>query len=90
VNREVFFQIDGVVRVRLDAAEDNAELRTYNRTGVQVRDTYNPIPLVDWVLMESLDPQKQPFWKLVCLMHYVVKEFDGVLLPQEGVEQVSD
>lgn len=46
----------------------------------------NEIPLVDWILMENRDENGADFWKLVCLMHFVVKEYEGILGYKNGVE----
>lgn len=76
INKEVFYTVDVVVKIYLDRVEDNADIRTYNRTGAKVTDVWNEIPLVDWVLMENRDETGGDFWKLVCLMHFVVKEYE--------------
>lgn len=73
INKEVFYTVDGTIKVHLDKVEDNAIIRTLNRTGAKVTEPWNEIPLVDWVLMEGRDENGADFWKLVCLMHYVVK-----------------
>jgi hypothetical protein len=86
VNKEVFYMVDGVIKVQLDKVEENAEIRTYNRTGAKVIDAWNEIPLVDWVLMENRD--ETGTWKLVCLMHFVVKSYEGILSYQDGIEYV--
>lgn len=85
VNKDVFFEIDGTIKIRLDAAEENAEIRTFNRTGVRVTEAYNEIPLVDWVLMENLTDNS---WKFICLMHWIVKSYTGTLDPKIGTEDV--
>lgn len=52
-------------------------------------DVWNEIPLVDWVLMENRDETGKDFWKLVCLMHFLVKSYDGILGHKDGVEYVT-
>lgn len=52
INRDVIFRVDGKFKFHLDKVEDNAVLRTLNRTGARVVESYNEIPLVDWVCME--------------------------------------
>lgn len=76
INKEVFYTVDGIVKIHLEKVEDNAVIRTFNRTGAKVTDVWNEIPLVDWVLMENRDETGADFWKLVCLMHFVVKEYE--------------
>lgn len=59
----------------LDVARDNARTRTLNRTGANVLEEYNEIPLVDWVLLET-EGVGGNYFKLVCLMHYIVKYYE--------------
>ena len=87
-NTQVFAIQGGRVQIQRDKVEENAQIRTYNRTGVIVTSHFNDLPLVDWVLMESFDASWVPIWKLVCLMHYIVESYDGVLGFCLGVEQV--
>ena len=88
-NKEVFYLVDGTMKIHLEKVEDNAIIRTYNRTGVKVTDVWNEIPLVDCVLMENRDETGADFWKLVCLMHFVVKEYEWILGHKDGVEYVT-
>ena len=53
--------------------EDNATLRTYNRTWVEVIESYNEIPTVDRMMQEKIDNDWNKFWSLVLLMSFVVK-----------------
>lgn len=89
INKEVFYIIDGTVKIHLDKVEDNAIIRTENRTGAKVTEAWNEIPLVDWVLMENRDETGADFWKLVCLMHFVVKRYEGILSSIDGAEYVT-
>lgn len=86
INKEVFYTVDGIIKVHLNKVEDNAIIRTLNRTGARVTESWNEIPLVDWALMEGRDENGTEFWKLVCLMHYVVKKYEGELSHIDGVE----
>lgn len=76
------------MKVHLEKVEDNALIRTNKRTGVIVTDTYNTIPLVDWALMENEDETGNTYWNLVCLMHFVVKTYEGQLGANVGTEDV--
>ena len=53
-NIQVFILEGGRVQIQRDKTEENAQIRTYNRTGVTVTSHFNNLPLVDWVLMESV------------------------------------
>lgn len=55
INKEVFYSVDGIMKVHIDTVEDNAIIRTRLRTGATVTEPWNEIPLVDWVLMENKD-----------------------------------
>lgn len=55
MNKEVFYMIDGVMKMHLERVEDNADIRTYNRTGVKVTEVWNEMPIVDWALLENQD-----------------------------------
>lgn len=79
INKEVFYTIDGTIKIHIDKVEDNAIIRTYYRTGAKVIEPWNELPLVDWVLMENRDETGADFWKLICLMHFVVKSYVGIL-----------
>ncbi len=89
VNKEVFYFVDGVAKIHVDKVEDNAIIRTGNRTGAIVTNVYNEIPLVDWVLMEGRDQTGEGLWKLVCLMHFVVKKYEWILGYKQGIEDVT-
>lgn len=89
-NKEVVYHIGREVKFHLAKVEENAVLRTKKRTGVDVVNHYNVTPLVDWALMENMDEDGNVHRKLVCLMHYIVKDFKGKLKAQKGVEYVVD
>lgn len=81
--------VDGKVRFYVDAIEHNAELRTFNRTGVKVTETYNELPTVDRALMEHQHSETGEIsWRMVCLLHFAVKTYEGNLTPHIGVEEV--
>lgn len=83
-NKKVISKQGGVYRFDLDKVRDNARIRTKNRTGVEVIEEYNQMPLVDWVLMEK-EKDGQIYYRLLCLMHFMVKKYNGVL----GCEHVD-
>lgn len=75
-------------KIDLYKVEENANTRTQNRTWVKVIDTYNEIPLVDWVLLETKTIDWNIYYKLVLLLHFVVKKYEGNLWYCEWVEDV--
>lgn len=79
--KSVFSIRDDIVMADLSLAEQNACRRTTNRTSTTSIISISHVPLVDWVLLE-----RQESWRLVCLMHFVVKSYEGTLSPQVGVE----
>lgn len=76
--QDVYINDQGTIKLHIEKIEDNAILRTYKRTGVEVISLYNDIPLVDRALIENKDDDGQYFWRLVLLMHFVVKEYQGI------------
>lgn len=66
---------NGKIKVNITKVEDNAIQRTLNRTWVEVIEPYNDQPLVDRVLMEQEDESGKTFWRMVLLMHFVVKSY---------------
>lgn len=89
-HQQVVYKIGREVKFYLSKVEENAIARTKNRTGVEVIDHYNETPLVDWALMESTDDEGNSYWKLVCLLHYIVKKSSGRLKAQKGMENVTE
>lgn len=87
--QDIYIEDKWIIKLRIDKIEDNAILRTWRRTWVEATELYNDIPLVDRALMENQDDDGLIFWRLVLLMHFVVKKYHGVLnyIP---VEQVID
>ena len=77
-NKEVIFKENGVYKFDLEKVRNNAKIRTKNRTSVEVIEEYNKEPLVDWVLMEN-EENGNIYYKLVCLMHFIVKKYNGEL-----------
>jgi len=77
-NKEVIFIENWIFNFNLSKVRDNARIRTLNRTWVKVLEEYNKKPLVDWVLMEK-ENNWQIYYKLVCLMHFVVKNYEWIL-----------
>lgn len=80
------------LKVNITKVEDNALERTLLRTWVKVTESYNTMPLVDRVLLENEREDKDwntyKFWRLVLLMHFVVKKYEWTLKPQNWVENV--
>ncbi|EKE29302.1 MAG: hypothetical protein ACD_2C00193G0023 [uncultured bacterium (gcode 4)] len=74
-NKEVITNKDWAYKFDLNKVRANARIRTLNRTWVDVTEEYNDVPLVDWVLMEN-EEDWVVFFKLICLMHFIVKECD--------------
>lgn len=65
-----------IIKFNLEKAEDNAILRWYNRTWIDYSDSYNELPLVDWVMAEKTDEWGVRHYRnLVLLLHYVVKSY---------------
>ena len=77
-------------KVNIYKVEDNAIQRTLIRTWVTVTDVYNDMPLVDWVLMERIDDQWKKYRRVVLLMHFIVKSYEGTLGFCPWQEQVID
>lgn len=78
--KDVIRKEDGIYRFDIATVRANARLRTKKRTWVIVTDEYNEHPLVDWVLMENKNAETwESYWKLVCLMHFIVKEYTWTL-----------
>lgn len=63
----------------LKKVRKNAVTRTKNRTGVEVLEDYNDKPIVDWVLIETKEENWEIYYKLVCLMHFIVKKYEWIL-----------
>lgn len=77
-NKEVIFQEKWVYKFDISKVRNNARIRTKNRTWVDVVEEYNQKPLVDWALMEN-EENWEVYYKLVCLMHFIVKKYDWTL-----------
>ncbi len=77
-NKEVIYQKDWVYKFDIEKVRINAKIRTKNRTWVDVLEDYNENPLVDWALMEN-EENWIIYYKLVCLMHFVVKKYEWIL-----------
>ena len=77
-------------KINIYKVEDNADQRTFMRTGVRVTDVYNEMPLVDRVLMEREDEQGKKYRRIVLLMHFIVKSYEWILGFKKGNEQVVD
>lgn len=78
VNKKVIYNENWVYKFDISKVRDNARIRTKNRTWVDVLEEYNEKPLVDWVLMEW-EENGEWFYKLVCLMHFIVKKYEWIL-----------
>lgn len=69
-----------VYRFDVNTVRKNARLRAKIRVWVDITDEYNTYPLVDRVLMEKYDEDTwERYRNLVCLMHFVVKDYTGTL-----------
>lgn len=79
INKNVIIEEFWIYKFDLEKVRDNARLRTEIRTGARVIEEYNRKPLVDWVLMENIDTDWVPFYRLVCLMHFIAKKYVGPL-----------
>lgn len=89
VNKKAYHIVDDVLKIDLWVVESNAEVRTNKRTAVQVTDAYNDLPSIDRVLIEKQDDKTQEKYRsLVCLMHFLVKTYEGDLTPQVWEEAV--
>lgn len=77
-NKEVVHLENWVYKFDLNKVRENARIRTEIRTGVKITEEYNKKPLVDWVLMEN-EENGETYYKLVCLMHFIVKGYEGIL-----------
>lgn len=89
-NQQVTARNDqGEIVFNLAKIEENALIRTKNRVSVDVVENMFDLPLVDWVLMENKNEDIQEhYYTLVALFHYVVKSYDGELIPILGSEWV--
>lgn len=79
INKNVIIEEFWIYKFDLEKVRDNARLRTKIRTGVEVVEEYNRKPLVDWVLMENIDSDGNSYYRLVCLMHFIMKKYIGNL-----------
>lgn len=77
-NKEVIIKEDGVYMFDITKVRNNARIRTHNRTWVTITSEYNVDPLVDRALIEQ-EENGNIYYKLVCLMHFVVESYDGDL-----------
>lgn len=80
----------GKTKINIYRVEDNAIQRTLIRTWVKVTDVYNDMPLVDWALMEREDDQWKKYRRVVLLMHFIVKSYEGNLGVCKWQENVID
>ena len=78
-NFDVIFKKEGKYKFDIKKVRKNAIIRTKNRTWVDVLEEYNKKPIVDWVFIEN-EEDGEIYYKLVCLMHFIVKEYEGILL----------
>lgn len=78
-NIDVIINKDGKYSFNIEKVRKNAEIRTKNRTWVKVLEDFNDKPIVDWALMENEDENGEVYYKLVCLMHFIVKKYEWVL-----------
>ncbi|MCP4524025.1 MAG: hypothetical protein GY828_07455 [Candidatus Gracilibacteria bacterium] len=88
-NKNVIHNVEGGYSFDIEKVRDNARTRTNTRIGVQVTEEYNEKPLVDWALMEMVDENSESYYKLVCLMHFIVKKYEGIL-SASGKENAVD
>jgi len=72
--KDIIFKKDGIYKFNIKKVRENAKIRTKNRTWVEVIEEYNKKPIVDWVLIEN-EENWETFYKLVCLMHFIVKKY---------------
>lgn len=85
----IFKDDDGKIKIDLFKSKKNAITRTFLRTWAQVKEHYNDLPLVDWVMMEITENWEN-YYKLVLLLHYIVKKYEGILWFNKWVEDVID
>lgn len=88
INKDVVFHKDRQIQFHLWKIEENALIRTKNRTWVDVLSHWNELPLVDWALIENTNDEWKTYRRLVCLLHYIVKSYEGKLEAQIWVEDV--
>lgn len=79
-NKEVIFKENDVYKFDIEKVRNNARIRTKNRTWVKIIEEYNEKPLVDWALMEN-EEAWEIYYKIVCLMHFIVKKYDWIINP---------
>ena len=78
-NKNIISKDDWVYKINLQKVVNNARIRTKNRTWVLVLKEYNfEEPIIDWVLMEN-EENWEIYYKLVCLIHFIVKEYEWIL-----------
>lgn len=88
-NERAYYMVDRVLKFDLWVMQSNAYMRTKNRTSVEVKSVNNLAPCVDRVLIEKYDEETNKwYWNLVCLIHFLVKEYDGELQSQIWTESV--
>lgn len=77
--KNIIIEENGVYKFDVDKARENARLRAKIRTGVTILEEWNSRDsLVDWIMKEYQDKGKS-YYKLICLMHFVVKKYQGEL-----------
>ena len=74
-NKNIIVIQDWVYKFDIEKVRKNARIRTKIRTWVEILEEYNKNPLVDWVFMENTDENGEVYYKLVCLMHFIVKKY---------------
>lgn len=77
-NREVITKENWKYIFDLQKVNNNAKIRTKNRTWVTVLEEYNIKPIVDWILIET-NEDNEIYYKLVCLIHFIVRKYDWIL-----------
>ncbi len=87
-NKDVVIADGWEIKFHLGKIKENALIRAKKRVWVDIIDHRNDLPLVDRALMENKDEEGNTYRRLVCLLHYIVKTYEGVLTPQIGVEEV--
>lgn len=79
-NKDAIIKKDWKYSFDITKIRENARIRAINRVSVNVTQFYNDEPLVDWALVETLDPEtNETYFKLVCLMHFVASDYEGEL-----------
>ena len=73
--KNIIVNDNGIIKMNLMKAEDNAVLRAWNRMSVEVIESYNEIPIVDRVMMPKEDREGNKFRSLVLLTHHIVKSY---------------